>query len=68
MILNRRNHFDVLCTCKPSGGNPKQVSGQYSPENSPELSLSPQDRRALANAGANLVVLILLAPLHAAHH
>lgn len=39
--------------------NPKQVSGQYSPGNSPELSLSPQDT---ANAGADLVVLILLAP------
>lgn len=39
--------------------NPKQVSGQYSSGNSPELSLPPQDR---AHAGTDLIVLILLAP------
>lgn len=46
---------------QPQPHNPKQVSDQYSPGNFPELSLSPQDRRAPANAGADLVVLILLA-------
>lgn len=44
---------------QPQSSNPKHMSGQYSPGNSSELSLSPQDRRALASAGADLVVLIL---------
>lgn len=48
--------------------NPKQVSGHHSPANSPELSLSPQDKKALAGAGVDLVVLILLAALHSTHH
>lgn len=58
MVLNSRNYFDVLCACKPTGGNPKRVVST-SPGYSPELSLTPQARRALAIAGADLAVLIL---------